>query len=385
MAFLAPIAGAAVGALISRGGSKGSSTSTQQAEPWSGAQPGLRELYASALQNFQGQGPQYYAGRTVAAPSQQTLFAQDRTANRATQGSPLNRTAQQQAQQTLQGGYLSNPSTSGLNAFGANNYVNQNAPGIGGLMSTAGGSMLNANPYVDQMFGQASKAVGEQFSKNVMPGIASAFSGAGRFGSNQMAEGMGQAAGRYGDTLNSLATSIYGGNYANERSQQQQAQSMLGQFGLAGRGQQISALSDLGSQFGRERVMQSQAMNQAPQLAQSDYFDLGQLANVGAARDQYAQQITDADKARWDFNQNAPNAELEFFSRIMQNSPMGSSGSTSSNQGGNPLMGMLGGAQLGQSIFSGMNAGRPVSGFNNGAFGAGVNPYSGEFMGSLEF
>ncbi len=312
MAWAAPIAGAVVGGLMNKGGS----TSVQSADPWSGVQPALREMYAAALQNFQGSGPQYYPGQTVAPQSPVTQQAQQGIYDIATQPNQLLGAAQGQAADTLNGQY-----------FGAN-------PAMQGLYATGSGQYLNSNPYLDETFNRASDAVGKQFSKNVMPSIASMFSSAGRYGSNQMAEGMGQAQERYGDTLNNLATDIYGGNYGRERVLQQQA------------------LGEMGSQFGRERLLQSQAMGAAPGLAQADYFDMGQLMGLGTSQDVYNQRVLGADVDRYNYGQNAPNAELEFLRSILQGGG-GMGGTTTQSSSGNPLMGALGGFQLSQSLFGG--------------------------------
>lgn len=390
-----PIAASVAGALVSKGGKTGSTSQVQSAEPWSGVQPGLHALYDAALQNFQGPGPQYYPGDTVAPMSPVTEQAQQAIYDRAMEGNPLLSAAQNQAAASIRGDYFNaNPATQGLYDMAGTDYMSSspwiqdlyastgenffaNTPGMEGLFQTAQGDYLNANPYVDDMFNVASEGVGRQFRNNVMPGVASMFSTAGRYGSGQMAEGLGQAQQQYGSTLNNLATNIYGQNYANERQLQQAAQGQLGQFGLSsnaqrlnslanlggfglqGRQQQLGALGELGSQFGKERLLQQQSAGMAPELANADYFDLGQLLNLGTAQDTRNQAIVNADKERYDFGQNAPNAELAFLASILSGAP---GGTTSMNKTGtapgNPLMGALGGYQLGQSLFagSGMNS-----------------------------
>lgn len=332
-----------------------STTTVQKADPWEGVQPALRELYSSALSNFQGPGPQYYPNSTVAPQSPTTSLYQDLLFGRALSGNPLTGQAQEQAYSTLGDDYMFNPATLGMLGMAGQDFLSS-SPGMQQLQDVAGGSMLNQNPYLDDMFNRASSAVGRQFSNNVMPGIASMFSGAGRFGSNQMAEGLGQAEQQYGDTLNRLATDIYGGNYAQERGYQQQALGQLGQFGLAGRGLQQQALSDMGTQLGRERAFQMQALGMTPQLAQQDYFDLGQLGQLGQSLDAYNQQLLGADINRYNYYQNLPNQELQFLNSIL-NSGINLSGSTGTttqpSQGSSPLMGALGGASIGQALFAG--------------------------------
>lgn len=236
------------------------------------------------------------------------------------------------------------------------------------LQAIGSGEFLNANPYLDEMFGRASSAVGEQFRKNVMPGIASAFSAGGRYGSNAMQEGLGQAEQRYGETLGNLATDIYGQNYARERALQQQA------------------LSELGSQFGRERLLQNQAMGAAPGLANADYFDINQLMGLGAQQDAYSQALLDSDINRWNFNQNAPNQELAFLNSILQGG-LGLSGSTTSqNYPRNPLAGAVGGALMGSQMlpFLGTSGALGSTAAASGMMGgAGINALGGLGLGSV--
>lgn len=542
------------------GKSSGTQTTStvQKADPWSGIQPALTELYNSALQNFYGPGPQYYPGSTVAPLSIPTQLSQDLWMQRALEGSPLTSQAQQEAYSTLGGDYFYNPANLGLLGLGSTNfaatspalqslyglagrdflssnigtqglqqmagqdfsatnpamqslyalggrdfssslpgmsalqglagsdYLSQSdaarrlqemsgfdffgqTPGMGTLQQIAGGSMLNANPYIDQMFQQASGRVGEQFSKSVQPGIASMFAGAGRFGSGQMAAGLEQSQQQFGDTLNRLATDIYGQNYAQERGMQQQALGMLGQFGmgaqglrqsalenlissglasrglqtqaagqlgqlglsgaglnqqilgqlaqygLMGRDQQQQALqtltqaglagqgmqqqaysqlgqmglqsqqlqqqaySDLAQQFARERAMQLSTLGMVPQLAGMDYFDIGQLGQLGQQQDAYSQALLSGDINRYNYYQNLPTQELQMLNSLLQGglTLSGQTGTSTSPYTSSPLMGALGGGMMGSQI------GGALSPFFGGAalgpWGMGIGALLGLF------
>lgn len=381
MAWAAPIAASVIGGMMSKSGSKGSTQQTQTAEPWSGVQPHLRSLYDSAASNF-AQGPQqYYPGQTVAPQGGVTEQAQQGLYSRATQGNPLLPGAQGQADATLNDEYMwNNPAMLGQLGMG---FGDTSTQGMDQLSEIGGGSMLGSNPYLDSMFNNAADRVGQQFSKHVMPGVTSGFEGAGRYGSNAHQESMRGYQQAFGDTLGKMAGDIYGQDYGRERGFQQQALGQLGQFDLAGRGLAQQALSDAGTMFGRERVMQGQAAQMSPQLSQADYFDIAQLMGLGGQQDQYSQSLIDADKNRWDFNQQAPNDMLSFFNSILSGASDYKGGTTngSTQSPYSPLAGMLGGARLG-SMFAPQPA---TSGFGGGGFGAGVNPNTGEFMGSLEF
>ena len=378
---LMPLVGSAMGGLMSGGGSTGPASA-----PWEGVQGPLKDLYRGAIEQYNTAGPGYYPGSTVAPLSPATQDAQQGIYSLATNKSPVLQRGQQSTYNTLGGEYLyGNPAMQDLYNMGrqdfmqstpamwdlydttADNFFSSN-PGARGLASTAQGDMLNANPHLDSMFDQASSAVGRQFRNNVMPGITSAFSGAGRFGSNQMAEGLGQAEEEYGDTLSDLATRIYGGNYANERGMQQQAQTGLGSFGLqaqqqrastlgdigrlglAARGQQAGNLGMVGDMFGGERERMMKAGLLAPGLDQADYYGMDRLMGVGGQQDAYNQTTINADRERYDYLQGGPQRQLQFLNSLLQNSPMQSTGGY---QSGNPLMGMMGGYNMASSIFGG--------------------------------
>ena len=401
----ATIAAAVIGGAMSGG----DSTTTQKADPWEGVQPALRELYAKALENFQGGGPQYYSGDTVAGLSPTTNLAQQGIYGLATQRSPVLDSGLQQNYATTEGGYLySNPAMQDLYNLAGRDFLQSSPamwdlydstgedfmrsnPGARGLRQTGSGAYLNANPYLNSMFDQASSAVGRQFENNVMPGIASMFSGAGRFGSNQMAEGLGQAEEQYGDTLNDLATRIYGGNYANERGLQQQAQTSLGGLGLSASGQRQQALTNLGQMglqgqqlqqqalgslgglYGDERGNMVRSTSMAPMLDQSRYYGMDRLAGLGAQQDAYNQSLINADMNRWNFNQNAPNNNLQMLAGLLQGYPVNSIQTSP----GNPFMGMMGGAQMGQAFGNAFGGGggsmfsSTPGGVNNWNWGGG--------------
>lgn len=338
---------------MSKGGGGGGTTQTiQKADPWIGLQGPLSTLYEQAQAQYNAPGPAHYPGSTVAPQSGATQTAQSMLEQRATGGNPLIGQAQQQLYDTLGDQYY------GLN------------PAMGQLSNIGSGAMLNANPYVDAMFNKAAGRVGEQFSKNVMPGVASMFSQAGRYGSNAMQEATNQAQQNYGDTLGNLATQIYGGNYATERGLQQEA------------------LGQLGTNFGRERALQLSALGMAPQLAQADYGDIAQLGQLGASQEARNQQLLNADISRWDYGQNLNSQKLAQLNQLLQGGAAyagQTSSSTLPEAQRNPLMGAIGGGmagyQLGGAIGTAMGgaAGGAAAGSSLGPWGA----LAGAVLGGL--
>lgn len=329
--------------------------------------------------------------------------------------------------------------------------------GMDWLRGIAEGGMLNQNPYVDDMFNKAAGDVGRNYANNVMPGMASMFAGAGRYGSEAMNNTLDQGQRAYGDQMSNLATSIYGQNYANERGQQMQALGQLGtmsqneraqqlqalglysniglqessqrigaaqsagqlsqnergmqlrgmesagsldaqrraqQIGalqstqqnqLAGQGLRNQALGSLSQQFMNERNNMMQASSMAPALDQQRYYAGQQMFGMGQQLDAQTQRAIDADKARWDYNQNAGRDDLSWLNSIMTGAaPYASrTSSQSGNQGGNPMSGALGGMMMGQAIGSMMPQQQqmPPNMMNYGSgFGTG-NMYGNQDMG----
>jgi hypothetical protein len=170
---------------------------------------------------------------------------------------------------------------------------------------TINGGFLGSNPWLDQTFNRAALATENQ--------LASQFAGHGR--NVQASEGL------RSQQLNDLATGIYGGAYDSERNRQQQA------------------------------------ISQAPGLANQDYVDLGQLANVGGQREALAQQQA-----------NQPGQALDqYLGRVT-----GSVGQ-SSYQPYNRAGGAIGGAMLGSQIAGQMGYG---GGWQN-LLGAGIGGLAG--------
>lgn len=90
------------------GGSSGGSTTTvQKADPWSGAQPYLKDVMGQA-QNWynNAQDNSYYPGSTVVPFSDATNQGLNSIMSRAQNGSPLIGAAQNELQKTINGGYL---------------------------------------------------------------------------------------------------------------------------------------------------------------------------------------------------------------------------------------------------------------------------------------
>lgn len=212
----------------------------------------------------------------IEPPSYQLPYLQTGLMNAQTlynQGNPVAEfgDASRQAQQMMQ-----NRATQGDPTIAeAGNYVRK----------TLNGGFLNSNPFLDATFNKAAMATQGQ--------LASQFAGARR--------NVDQSQGNRAQQLNDLATSIYGGNYANERN-----------------------------------LMQG-ALGYAQPLGNQAYADAQALSGVGAQIDTKYQQKLDASGTALD----------KYLARVRGTDY----GSTQTSSGkGNPVAGGIGGAIAGSQF-----------------------------------
>lgn len=234
--------------MSSGGGSSGATTTStiQRADPWSGQQPYLSDVFREAQRLYFGANPQYlngapipdpnaapqyYPGSTVvptAAESEQALALQ---AQRALGGSPLLSAAEDETAKTLSGSYLS-----------------------------AG------NPYFT--------GVVQSIDDALRPQLDARFIGSGRYGSPVHAETTAKA---LADAVAPFAFQ----NYADERANMQRAAAAapgLSQADYA----DIAALGDVGAR--REAQSQAELTDQVNRWSFDQNSDAARLA-------QYLQMI----------------------------------------------------------------------------------------------
>lgn len=306
--------------------SKGSdSTTVQQADPWIGQQPYLQTGFQQALGNLNNPR-QFYPGATYVPFSGQSEAAMGMLEGRAT-NNPLSQGLGDYAL----GNMSANP--------GLGSVMDQGA--FGALQGTARGDMLNANPYLDQMFGEASRAVTDRFNEAVMPSINSAFSRAGRTADDTHGLVAGEAAGGLADALGGMAANIYGGNYAQERSNQLNAATGLGNMGLGLYGQNL----------GNQRF----AASMLPTANQMQLGDIQGLAGVGQQVEGMAGNVLQDAISRHQFDQTEPDDALGRYIAAIQGNYGGQSVSTT-DPGSNPVAGALGGGLAGGGLAGALGA-----------------------------
>ena len=258
-------------------------TTIAKSEPWAQQIPyltgdpnkGIPGLFPEANRLYQSAGPLYYPGQTVADMSPERAAALAAQAARAQNGSPLMAASKAELAKTLNGDYL------------------------------------NANPYLQNTIDAASRGVTRNYQDVVAPGIDSAFSLAGRYGSGAHLAAHDAAEKNLAAQLGDLA-----GN--------------LGYQGYAG-----------------ERANMLNAMNAVPAAAQADYADIAQLADVGRQREAAAQALINDQIARWNFQQQMPADKLAQYAQLIRGD---FGGTKTTTEPYSSSAGIFGGAKFGSSL-----------------------------------
>lgn len=166
----------------------GGGTSTTSAEPWSGQQPYLSDVYGQAQAQYEAP-MEYYPGQTTAGFQPEQEAAMGLTTQRALMGNPLLPQAQGVMSDTLAGKYM-DPSS---------------------------------NPWLAETYNQAAGGLSRQFQEATMPEIRRQAMAAGAYGGERQGVAEGIAGRGLADSMSNLATGIYAPAYQQERGFQQQA------------------------------------------------------------------------------------------------------------------------------------------------------------------
>lgn len=262
-------------------GSGGNDKTTQTNEPWSGVKPYLLDAYKQAQQMYNQGPPRYYPGRTNAPMSRYSKDSLDAMAQRAAYGSNVTRAAQGQVTDTINGKYL------------------------------------NGNPYLDQAISTAVRPITTAFSDQVMPGIDSSFSSAGRYGSGLQGQAYNDANTTLAQQIGDVSTNMSYQNYADERGRQMQATAM------------------------------------APEMAAQDYIDIGALGQAGQGYDKYNQDLINANIDKWNYNQNVNWDYLNNYIGLLTGNNFGTQ-TTKTPRQGSTWTDIIGGALSGVPIVGGL-------------------------------
>jgi len=190
--------------------------------------------------------------------------------------------------------------------------------GLEGLRKTAAGSFLGGATfknaagedvnYRDALISSATRPLTQQFTEEVMPGIQSTFSRAGRLGSGAQGAVTGRATEGFTRALGDVTSRIAAEDYARERGFQEAATRDV----LVGAGR----LGDITSSF----------------LAPSSV-----LADVGARREAISGQPLAESMRRFEYTQNLPQDQFAKYMASIYGSPLGAASAAPQMQGSSTL------------------------------------------------
>ncbi len=220
------------------------------------------------------------------------------------------------------------------------------APSLANVSATQSGAYLmpQSNPYLQQTFNAAAAPVAQQFRDATEPGIQAEFARAGSFGGSAQNQAEGIAQQNLGNTLQNLATNIYGGNYEQER------QNQIRQQGLV------------------------------PSLLDASFTPASELMNIGGVQQQFGQQTLNTALQNLENQYNWP---FQILGQLGAALPTAVGGSYLSQQTGpnpnaiDPLSGGLAGLLGAGGLLSAMGGG--------GGFGGGLSALLGGLSSLLPF
>jgi hypothetical protein len=305
------------------GGGKGGGTQKTVSEPWSAAQPYLKDIMGQAQQLYQTGGPQFYPGATYLAPTAGQIGSWDTAlgyADRVFGG-----------QQTPQFGAASNA----LNTALAGGGMGQLAGGYGQAAGTALGNMLSGTPDyggIQASIEAANAPILRQFEQQLLPSL------------NQRATFLNNPTGGYkvlSQALPDIAERMSeNAIMATEGERQRALQAQ--QAGLGMYGQFAQGATEAGLRGAALFPTLAQAGQYPGQLQQ-------QFANFGAG---FQQQALQDQMDRFNFAQLGPLQNLQNYNSLIQG--YGGLGGTASQTqpGGSRLAGAAGGALSGAAMGS---------------------------------
>jgi len=386
----------------------------------------LRNSSAQQIAQMQGQ---YYGGLpSVVAAGAQDYYGAESPLNAyanslggMTQAKSL---GQSEAVQRMQRDLSLGTSIQGINQA-------YQTPGIGiGLdYLNASNDMSSMNPYLGQMGNAATRDIIRQYQEKVLPGISQEAIGAGQFGGSRQAIAEGIAARGTSENISDAIANLYGTAYGQnlEAQTQRQGQGLQYLQGTAGQnldylqqGRQLSAnfygdieqaaqaralqgsqsMADFGlgigglagqrygtnvgtwadianQQAGNSLDQQFRFASIAPQTMQAGLLGSDVYGQIGSLHDERARAELENQIQRWDYEQNAPWANLDRYFGLVGSNMGGGSSQTSTKVPGRTTTGRVAGGVTGAA--GGAIAGGTVAGVP----GAVVGGLLGALAGAL--
>jgi len=223
--------------------------------------------------------------------------------------------------------------------------------------------MGNLQPGMQGQYDAAMRDPTRQFNEQTLPGINMGSIGSGgSFGTKAFNQGAIASRG-----LQDRAADTASGIWSNAANQANQAA-----YGAGGQNLQSAnnMQGDLLRNYGNYAQLGGNLLNNSHQIMQGG-LNMGNLA--GGQQQAYDQSLVDAEKARWDFNQNQP---WDQFNRQMQGVNYFRAGGPGGGGTNTGFSNAMNGAQTGMALFNMFNQGGGGGGGVNPNFGGGWNGQS---------
>jgi len=312
------------------GGSPSSQTVTNRTEVDPVTQAWRSGIMGAGGQLYNQGTAAYYLGNTVVPFSNQTQSGLDYLTNYASQGAPGLQEAQGAMSQAMsgwnpampmamgaaQGSLYGNPATQALQGYG-----NADNPYLRGLF--------------DQGASQVSDAVNANFARAGRSGPNAAHTGA-------LTRGIGE-----------LYNQIYTPAYEAERNRGLSAAQTMGGLFDSGANRTLQGIGMAGDMYGQGQTAAARAAALLPGLYNYGMMPGQSMMDVGGIYEGLAGDYLNADRQRYDYNANAPWANLQRYAGLMTGLPdFSSQTQTTTGPGTNRLMSGLGGGMAGAGIAS---------------------------------
>lgn len=108
----------------------------------------------------------------------------------------------------------------------AKQYVNM-GPESDIAYDTASGSYLNSNPYINNVAGNVSQQIIDQYNRSTIPSALSSYAGSGRFGSGLFQKTLADTQSQMNQDVGNAMNNLYYGNYNQERQNQEAARNRI--------------------------------------------------------------------------------------------------------------------------------------------------------------
>lgn len=308
-------------------------TQQQSSTPWKEQEPHLKFAFDEAKKIYKSKLPQYFPKPTVVELSPDSKQALEKKTKRSLTGSVVNNLSKDYIEAILKGeGFNTNPTQNLFKGtaegeFLGKNPASRNMEKIAKYKGTDKENLIKdignkiskkeVNKYIFDKFNIEKESIYKRYFDEILPKLDAQFSKMGRYGSNAHLEARKKTEEVMNKHLKDLTVDLFVYSYEKQREkelqdtqnlihlinsnieQQLAANNMISNNYTIERTNQLNASHRLSSQYEFEKQTQNLAAKIAPLIAQQDYYDIAQLASVGAMRETYAQAQLNDEVDRW--------------------------------------------------------------------------------------